>query len=209
MKFNVNQQDLQKSLNYCQGGIEKRSTLPILSNVLLEVTQSKLKITDESKQNSDEISKFNNQLINNINANLEKFHNNVIVANFYETYNFLIKEIEKPINKKNLAENYTKILKLMSPILPHFASECLDELKCDNKLDWPVIDKKVSIVENYKIVVQINGKKRDIINTNLNMDEKTLVNEIKNNSKTSKFLQNKNISRVIYIKNKLINLIIK
>ena len=45
MKFNVNQQDLQKSLNYCQGVIEKRSTLPILSNVLLEVTQSKLKIT--------------------------------------------------------------------------------------------------------------------------------------------------------------------
>ena len=35
MKFNVNQQDLQKSLNYCQGVIEKRSTLPILSNILL------------------------------------------------------------------------------------------------------------------------------------------------------------------------------
>ena len=41
------------------------------------------------------------------------------------------------------------------------------------------------------------------------MDEKTLINEIKNNFKTNKFLQNKNISRVIYIKNKLINLIIK
>ena len=34
MKFSLNQQDLQKSLNYCQGVIEKRSTLPILSNVL-------------------------------------------------------------------------------------------------------------------------------------------------------------------------------
>ena len=45
MKFNVNQQDLQKSLNYCQGVIEKRSTLPILSNVLLEAAESKLKIT--------------------------------------------------------------------------------------------------------------------------------------------------------------------
>ena len=37
MKFSVNQQDLQKSLGYCQGVIEKRSTLPILSNVLLEI----------------------------------------------------------------------------------------------------------------------------------------------------------------------------
>ena len=45
MKFNVNQQDLQKSLNYCQGVIEKRSTLPILSNILLETGSSKLTIT--------------------------------------------------------------------------------------------------------------------------------------------------------------------
>ena len=45
MKFSVNQQDLQKSLSYCQGVIEKRSTLPILSNILLEVSNGKLTIT--------------------------------------------------------------------------------------------------------------------------------------------------------------------
>ena len=45
MKFSLNQQDLQKSLNYCQGVIEKRSTLPILSNILLEAKNSVLKIT--------------------------------------------------------------------------------------------------------------------------------------------------------------------
>ena len=45
MKFNVNQQDLQKSLNYCQGVIEKRSTLQILSNVLLEASDSNLTVT--------------------------------------------------------------------------------------------------------------------------------------------------------------------
>ena len=45
MKFNVNQQDLQQALSYCQGVIEKRSTLPILSNVLLDASNSKLTIT--------------------------------------------------------------------------------------------------------------------------------------------------------------------
>jgi len=45
MKFNVNQDDLQKSLNYCQGVIEKRSTLPILSNILIEANNSKLTLT--------------------------------------------------------------------------------------------------------------------------------------------------------------------
>ena len=45
MKFNVNQQELQQALNYCQGVIEKRSTLPILSNILLDASISKLTIT--------------------------------------------------------------------------------------------------------------------------------------------------------------------
>ena len=45
MKFNVNQQDLQEALGYCQGVIEKRSTLPILSNVLLNASNSQLIIT--------------------------------------------------------------------------------------------------------------------------------------------------------------------
>ena len=47
MKFNVNQQDLQQALNYCQGVIEKRSTLPILSNVLLDASNSKLTILQQ------------------------------------------------------------------------------------------------------------------------------------------------------------------
>ena len=45
MKFNINQQELQQALNYCQGVIEKRSTLPILSNVLLDVQSNNLTIT--------------------------------------------------------------------------------------------------------------------------------------------------------------------
>jgi len=45
MKFSVNQQDLQLALSYCQGVIEKRSTLPILSNVLLDIRNSKLTLT--------------------------------------------------------------------------------------------------------------------------------------------------------------------
>ena len=45
MKINLNQQDLQQALNYCQGVIEKRSTLPILSNILLVAKDAKLTIT--------------------------------------------------------------------------------------------------------------------------------------------------------------------
>ena len=40
MKFNVNQQDLQQALSYSQSVIEKRSTLQVLSNILLTATKS-------------------------------------------------------------------------------------------------------------------------------------------------------------------------
>ena len=45
MKFSINQKDLQESLGFCQNVIEKRSTLPILSNVLIQAKDAKLKIT--------------------------------------------------------------------------------------------------------------------------------------------------------------------
>ena len=45
MKFSISQKDLQESLGFCQNVIERRSTLPILSNVLIEAKNKILKIT--------------------------------------------------------------------------------------------------------------------------------------------------------------------
>ena len=43
MKFSINQKDLQESLGFCQNVIERRSTLPILSNVLIEAKNQNFK----------------------------------------------------------------------------------------------------------------------------------------------------------------------
>mgnify|MGYP001252958097 CR=1 FL=1 len=53
MKFNINQQDLQQALSYCQGVIEKRSTLEILSNILLDAQNSKLTLTATDVENDN------------------------------------------------------------------------------------------------------------------------------------------------------------
>ena len=97
------------------------------------------KILDKIKDNNQNgegknLTKFTNQLINKVTQNLEKFHYNVIVANLYEMYNFLIKEIDKPIKKNVLIENYKKILVLMNPFMPHFTSECLKSKKISTTL---------------------------------------------------------------------------
>ena len=63
--------------------------------------------------------------------------------------------------------------------------------------------------ETVKYVIQINGKKRSIINSKKDIDEKTLIEKIKKDQKIGKFLDGSNIIRSIFVKNKLINLIIK
>ena len=63
----------------------------------------KIKNTDE-KNTGENLIKFTNHLIYKVTHNLEKFNYNVIVANLYEMYNFLVKEIDKPIKKEVLIE---------------------------------------------------------------------------------------------------------
>ena len=78
---------------------------------------------------SKSIDSFTNIMIDKITKSIEKFHYNVLVANFHETYNYLNKEIEKPINYLSLSKNYKKILSIMHPVMPHLISECLIELE--------------------------------------------------------------------------------
>jgi len=170
----------------------------------------KLKKKEKSKQNPDEISKFTNHLIDKINTNLEKFNYNVIIANLYETYNFLNKKINDQIDSSSLFENYRKILCIILPILPHFGSECLEDLKIDHKkIEWPIVNKKFLVSEEINIVVQINGKKRSIINCKKGIKEDSLIKVIKQDIKLNKFLENKKNIKTIFVKDKLINLIIK
>ncbi|MDA8992231.1 leucine--tRNA ligase [Candidatus Pelagibacter ubique] len=170
------------------------------------------KILDKIKDNNqnDEgknLTKFTNQLINKITQNLEKFHYNVIVANFYEMYNFLIKETDKPIKKKILIENYKKILILMNPFIPHFSNECLNTIN-EAQIKWPKVSKGDLIEEDINFVVQINGKKRAILKVKRDIIEKEILETIKLNQEIAKFINNQKIKKSIFVPNRLINIII-
>ena len=164
-----------------------------------------------NKKNTDidDLSVFTNRLIQKISFNLEKFNYNVIVANIYETYNFLVKEIEKDYESEVLKKNYIKILTLMMPILPHIISEAIEDLKHDNKLKWPIANTKYLKEKYVNIVVQINGKKKSLIKIEKNLADKEVINEIKKDEKISNILSDKNLLKHIIVKNRLVNFIVK
>ena len=161
-----------------------------------------------SNQDDVNLNVFTNNLIFKINNNLEKFSYNKIIANFHETYNFLSKICINDVSK-NFKENYTKILKLLFPVLPHLASECLFQLSENEKLVWPSIDNQYLKPEKIKIVIQINGKKRSLMETEESLTEQEIIEKVKTQSDLVNYLNNKDIFKVIYVKNKILNLIVK
>ena len=74
------------------------------------------------------------------------------------------KQIEKAYTKHTLAVSYEKILITMTPILPHFANECLSTIKAKN-IKWPEYDVSMLKGDTINIVVQINGKKSCLLYT--------------------------------------------
>ena len=158
---------------------------------------------------NETIEKFTNQILNKINLNLNKFNYNVIIANLHEIYNFFNKEIDVPQDSKNLINNYIKILTVMIPITPHLANECLEEISDKKNFTWPEINKEYLQNKVFDIVIQINGKKRGLISTEKSLEEKNLIEKIKQTKQLQKFLLNTNIIKSIFIKDKLINLITK
>jgi len=157
----------------------------------------------------EEIEKFTNQIINKININLDKFRYNVLIANLHEIYNFFIKKIQDKDGYQNLIHNYNKILTIMIPIVPHLASECLSQIKYSKTVTWPDVNVGYLTTEKNTIVVQINGKKRGLIETSQEIEEKDLIEKIRENKELKKFFDNKLIFKSIFIKDKLINLILK
>ena len=163
--------------------------------------------TDKSSFTNETLSKFTNQLIYKITQNLEKFHYNVIIANMHEMYNFLIKEIEKPMKTEILLENYKKILIAMIPFIPHFANECLTKIN-KNRIQWPVVLKSELIEESINFVIQINGKKRALLKVKNNISEEDLLKEIQENKDTEELIKKQKIVKTIFVSNRLINIII-
>ena len=164
--------------------------------------KTELKKTYASK---DAIDMFVNQTINKMNSNLNKFSYNVIIANLHEIYSFF----NKVSGGDNLIKNYIKILKVMIPIVPHLAYECLSDFNIIKDLSWPNVESKYLKDDKKNIVIQINGKKRGVLEILTNIDEKSLLAKINKSVEFKKYIDDKTLIKTIFVKNRLINLIVK
>ncbi len=175
------------------------------------MSENIIKIIKNNKPDltNNEIDFFTNQAIHKVNNALEKFRYNVIIATFHEIYSFYNKVIENRINYSNLSDNFEKILVLMIPVTPHLANECLINLIGKNNVKWPEVNYEQLKTEESEIVIQVNGRKRNIISITKGAEEELVIKNIKEMKLIEKYIKDKEIFKTIFIKDKIINFIIK
>ena len=145
--------------------------------------------------------------IKQITGHIENFQLNVVIANSYEAHKFFYNSFEKKISNSLLKEKFTIFIKMLIPIVPFLANECLDVLKSKNRDKWPKINIKILENQKIKLVVQIDGKTRSIKELEKGIKEDRLIELVKMDDKLKKYLNDKKIRKSIFIKDKIINIL--
>ena len=155
------------------------------------------------------------------NENLVKIYNQTVkkVTDDYETLNFntAISAMMIFINavyKEEYIPRYMAegFIKLLNPICPHVTEEMWSILGHDNTITyepWPEYDLEKTKEENYELVVQVNGKVRGKIITNVNATDDEMKSLALNLENVKKYIDNKEIIKVVVVPKKLVNIVVK
>ena len=168
------------------------------------------KISDIEKEFLIKIHKTIEKVTNDI----ERIQFNTAIASMMELLNLAYKyKDSQNIDRKLIGFFVYTFMILLNPFMPHIAQELWSRSKFKNeKLDkiWILADSKIINKDITKIAIQINGKTRGVIEfNNKEITEDDIIKKIKDVDSIYKYIENEKITKTIYIKDKILNLIIK
>ena len=150
-------------------------------------------------------------LVKEISEHVEKFQINVAVAKLYTFLNLINDEIEKlGVDKNSLIDVFKKYLIIISAFIPFIANECWEKITKKTDLaiqEWPKFDNESLKKDEFNVVVQINGKKRAIINAIHNETEESIFSKSLAIKNIKVILEKTTITKKIFVKNKLLNIV--
>lgn len=116
------------------------------------------------------------------------------------------------INYSLLSETIDKLLLLLAPFAPHMTEELWHELGHDGFISqqaWPEYEEEALKKDEITIVVQINGKVRDKLKVEAEIDEESLKETVLKSQKVQDYTTDKEIVKFIVIPKKLVNIVVK
>ena len=198
----------EKDIQWSEGGVNASNKFLQKIWNLNDLVKQRKDIKSNTAEVENYMGDFNSHIFKISNL-IENFQFNVAVANIYELHKLMFTSLKKEINNTIFKETLQNFMKTLIPFTPHLAYECLEKLNISKSYKWPEIDKSTTIKKKIRIAIQINGKTREILEVEKDINENELTNECKKNTKITKNLYGKEVIKTIFIKNRILNFLIK
>ena len=176
---------------------------------------------DARSEKDKEIQKKLHQTVKKVTDSIEDdFHFNTAIAAIMELLNDMTTYKQNVIDKNDISseskkvwhEVLEKVILLIAPFAPHVADELWSDLGNTTltfEEEWPTFDEKLTVENNFNLVLQVNGKVRDMIPAQIGISKDDAEKLAFSSEKVQKFIDGKDVVKVIAVPNKLVNIVVK
>ena len=172
-------------------------------------------------QKDEEIQKKLHQTVKKVTESIEDdFHFNTAIAAVMELLNDMTTYKQEVIDKDNISSESKKIWRevlektilLIAPFAPHVADELWAYLGNETftfEEEWPKYDEELTKDHTFNLVIQVNGKVRDMVSAQIGISKDDAEKLAFESEKAKKFIDGKEVVKVIIVPNKLVNVVVK
>lgn len=172
-------------------------------------------------QKDEEIQKKLHQTVKKVTESIEDdFHFNTAIAAVMELLNDMTTYKQEVIDRDNISSESKKIWRevlektilLIAPFAPHVADELWAYLGNETftfEEEWPKYDEELTKDHTFNLVIQVNGKVRDMVSAQIGISKDDAEKLAFESEKAKKFIDGKEVVKVIVVPNKLVNVVVK
>ncbi len=190
-----------------------------LWNIVISHVESQPPQEQNFQNSSDDVNKLRqktHKTLSKVKDDYERRHAfNTAVAAIMELTNYIPKNYlsdEASISERSAADEAIKsILIMLSPIAPHITQELWSMVGENNLIidaSWPEVDENLLVEDQVELVIQVNGKLRGKIEVAIDLDKQKVEELALQNENVLKHIDDKDIKKIIYVPNKLINVVV-
>ncbi|MQS88800.1 leucine--tRNA ligase [Companilactobacillus mishanensis] len=157
-------------------------------------------------KNDGKLDKVFNETVKKVSEDFDSLHFNTAISQMMVFVNEANKVDTMP---KEYAEG---LVKMLAPIAPHMMEELWSKFGHESSItyaEWPTFDEKKLVSDTVELIVQVNGKLRDKLTVPLDTDKEKVKEIAMSDEKVQKFLDGKDVIKVIVVPNKIINIVVK
>ena len=198
---------LMFGFNYVDGGPWTDDGIVSINKFYHKIERLAERVTD-SEERIPEIDRVLHNSIKSIRTDIEKFQFNTSMSKIMEYSNILVKYETSGIPKYYIEQ----LLLILAPFAPHITEELWERIGNSYSIhneSYPMYDEKYLIEEEKEIAVQVNGKLRGTVMININDSEDVMKEKAIECENVKRHIEGKEIVKVIIIKGKIVNIVVK